>query len=205
MDALIGSTVVPNSLAMIDVAAESTTPMISMAAAASIVEPMDAKRAWVFKTPQNDILMATAIAQHMANHGVKTVAFIGFADAYGESWFKEFGKAADLAKIKVVANERFARNDASVTGRAEDHVAESGRGADRRRGHTGRAAAKTLRERGYKGKYYQTHGVANNDFLRVCGKDCEGTYLPAGPLLVAEQLPDSNPVKKKLAHLQARV
>ena len=92
VDALVGSTVVPNSLAMIDVAAETSTPMISMAAAASIVEPMDAKRAWVFKTPQNDILMATAIAQHMANHGVKTVAFIGFADAYGESWFKEFGK-----------------------------------------------------------------------------------------------------------------
>ena len=42
----------------------------------------------------------------------------------------------------------------------------------------------------------EAHGVANNDFLRVCGKDCEGTWLPAGPLLVAEQLPDTNPVKK---------
>lgn len=197
VDALIGSTVVPNSLAMIDVAAESTTPMISMAAAASIVEPMDAKRAWVFKTPQNDILMVTAITQHMANHGVKTVGFIGFADAYGESWFKEFGKAADLAKIKVVANERFARNDASVTGQVlkimsqhPDAVLIAGAGTP------AALPQKTLKERGYQGKYYQTHGVANNDFLRVCGKDCEGTYLPAGPLLVAEQLPDSNPVKK---------
>src|SRR6202012_5488229 len=116
VDALVGSTVVPNSLAMIDIASKTHTPMISMAAAASIVEPMDSKRAWVFKTPQNDILMATAIAQHMSNHGVKTVAFIGFSDAYGESWFKEFTKAADLKKIKIVANERFARNDASVTG-----------------------------------------------------------------------------------------
>ncbi len=60
--------------------------------------------------------MATAIAQHKSNYGVKTVAFIGFSDAYGESWFKEFTKAADLAKIRIVANERFARNDASVTG-----------------------------------------------------------------------------------------
>ena len=197
VDALIGSTVVPNSLAMIDVAAETTTPMISMAAAATIVEPMDAKRAWVFKTPQNDILMATAIAQHMSNHGVKTVAFIGFSDAYGESWFKEFGKAADLAKIKVVANERFARNDASVTGQVlkimsqnPDAVLIAGAGTP------AALPQKTLKERGYKGKYYQTHGVANNDFLRVCGKDCEGTFLPAGPLLVADQLPDSNPVKK---------
>jgi branched-chain amino acid transport system substrate-binding protein len=197
VDALVGSTVVPNSLAMTDIAAETHTPMISMAAAASIVEPMDAKKAWVFKTPQNDILMATAIAQHMANHGVKTVAFIGFADAYGESWFKEFTKAADLAKIKVVANERFARNDASVTGQVlkmmsqnPDAVLIAGAGTP------AALPQKTLKERGYKGKLYQTHGVANNDFLRVCGKDCEGTFLPAGPLLVADQLPDSNPVKQ---------
>ena len=166
---------------------------------------MDAKRAWVFKTPQNDILMATAIAQHMSNHGVKTVAFIGFSDAYGESWFKEFGKAADLAKIKVVANERFARNDASVTGQVlkmmsqnPDAVLIAGAGTP------AALPQKTLKERGYKGKIYQTHGVANNDFLRVCGKDCEGTFLPAGPLLVAEQLPDSNPVKKRRARLTRR-
>ncbi len=197
VDALVGSTVVPNSLAMIDIAAETHTPMISMAAAASIVEPMDGKRAWVFKTPQNDILMATAIAQHMSNHGVKTVAFIGFSDAYGESWFKEFSKAADLAKLKVVANERFARNDASVTGQVlkmmsqnADAVLIAGAGTP------AALPQKTLKERGYKGKIYQTHGVANNDFLRVCGKDCDGTFLPAGPLLVAEQLPDSNPVKQ---------
>ncbi|SAK39863.1 extracellular ligand-binding receptor [Caballeronia fortuita] len=197
VDALVGSTVVPNSLAMIDIAAETHTPMISMAAAASIVEPMDSKRAWAFKTPQNDILMATAIAQHMSNHGVKTVAFIGFSDAYGESWFKEFSKAADLAKVKIVANERFARNDASVTGQVlkmmsqnADAVLIAGAGTP------AALPQKTLKERGYKGKIYQTHGVANNDFLRVCGKDCEGTFLPAGPLLVAEQLPDSNPVKQ---------
>src|SRR5258705_3684886 len=182
---------------MIGVAAETTTPVISMAAAASIVEPMDAKRAWVFKTPQNDILMATAFAQHMWNPGVKTVAFIGFSDAYGESWFKEFGKAADLAKIKVVANERFARNDASVTGQVlkmmsqnPDAVLIAGAGTP------AALPQKTLQERGYKGKYYQTHGVANNDFLRVCGKDCEGTYLPAGPLLVAGPGAASDPVKK---------
>jgi len=197
VDALVGSTVVPNSLAMIDIASETHTPMISMAAAASIVEPMDSKRAWVFKTPQNDILMATAIAQHMSNHGVKTVAFIGFSDAYGESWFKEFSKAADLAKLKIVANERFARNDASVTGQVLKMMSQN---ADAvliaRAGTPAALPQKTLKERGYKGKIYQTHGVANNDFLRVCGKDCEGTFLPAGPLLVAEQLPDSNPVKQ---------
>ncbi|OJY16635.1 ABC transporter substrate-binding protein [Pandoraea sp. 64-18] len=200
VDAVLGSTVTPNSLAMVDVAAETQTPMVSMAAGAAIVEPVDAKRAWSFKTPQNDILMATAIAKHMADNGVKTVAFIGFSDAYGEGWHKEFQKAADLNKIKVVANERFNRADTSVTGQVlkimaanPDAVLIAGSGTP------AALPQRTLKERGYKGKLYQTHGVANNDFLRVCGKDCDGTYLPAGPLLVVDQLPADNPVKKSAA------
>ena len=197
VDVLIGSTVTPNSLAMIDVAAESETPMISMAASAAIVEPQDAKRRWVFKTPQNDSHMTTAILSHMADNGIKTIAFIGFADAYGEGWYREVSKLADVRKIKMVANERFARADTSVTGQIlkilsanPDAVLIAGSGTP------AALPQKTLKERGYKGKIYQTHGVANNDFLRVCGKDCEGTWLPSGPILVAEQLPDSNPVKK---------
>jgi branched-chain amino acid transport system substrate-binding protein len=197
VDLLIGSTVTPNSLAMTDVAAESETPMISMAASASIIEPQDAKRRWVFKTPQNDSHMTTAILSHMADAGVKTVGFIGFNDAYGEGWSREITKLADIRKIKVVANERFARADTSVTGQIlkilaanPDAVLIAGSGTP------AALPQKTLKERGYKGKIYQTHGVANNDFLRVCGKDCESTWLPSGPILVAEQLPDSNPVKK---------
>ena len=197
VDVVIGSTITPNSLAMIDVAAESETPMISMAASSAIVEPVDAKRRWIFKTPQNDSQMATAITAHMAEAGVKAVAFIGFADAYGEGWFREFSKLAEVRKLNLVANERFARNDTSVTGQVlkimaanPDAVLIAGSGTP------AALPQKMLKERGYKGKIYQTHGVANNDFLRVCGKDCEGLWLPAGPLLVAEQLPDSNPVKK---------
>src|SRR6476659_1079298 len=65
VDVVLGSTTTPNSLAMIDVVAESQTPMISMAASAAIVEPVDGKRKWIFKTPQNDIMMSLAIATHM--------------------------------------------------------------------------------------------------------------------------------------------
>jgi branched-chain amino acid transport system substrate-binding protein len=64
---------------------------------------------------------------------------------------------------------------------------------------------KTLKERGYTGKYYQTHGVANNDFLRVGGKDVEGTFLPAGPVLVADQLPAANPVRKSALEYISRL
>ena len=197
VDVVLGSTVSPNSLAMIDVVAESGTPMISMAASARIVEPVDDKKRWVFKTPQNDAQMSTAIIEHMTNSGVKTVAFIGFADAYGEGWYEQFSSVADARKLKLVANERFNRNDTSVTGQVlkliaarPDAILIAGSGTP------AALPQKALKERGYTGKIYQTHGVANNDFLRVCGKDCEGTFLPAGPVLVASQLADSNPVKK---------
>ncbi|TDN68049.1 ABC transporter substrate-binding protein [Paraburkholderia sp. BL10I2N1] len=197
VDAIIGSTVTPNSLAMLDAASQGKTPMISMAASAAIISPMDAKRAWAFKTPQNDSLMANAIAAYMEKHGVKTVGFIGFSDAYGENWYTVFNAAANAHHLKLVSNERYNRTDASVTGQVlkivasnPDAVLIAGSGTP------AALPAKTLKERGYKGKIYQTHGVANNDFLRVCGKDCEGELLPVGPILVTEQLPDSNPVKK---------
>jgi branched-chain amino acid transport system substrate-binding protein len=219
VDAIVGSTVTPNSLAMLDAASQGKTPMISMAASAAmiaadaaieiigvlpwlaasaaIISPMDAKRSWAFKTPQNDSLMADAIAEYMEKHGVKTVGFIGFADAYGDGWYSVFNTAAAAHNLKIIANERFARTDTSVTGQVlktmsanPDAVLIAGAGTP------SALPAKALKERGYKGKVYQTHGVANNDFLRVCGKDCDGELLPAGPILVADQLPDSNPVKK---------
>jgi branched-chain amino acid transport system substrate-binding protein len=197
VDAIVGSSVTPNSLAMLDPVSAGKTPMISLAASAKIVEPMDDKRKWAFKVPQNDSLMANAIADYMAKHGVKTIGFIGFADAYGESWSTEFAKAATADHMKVVANEKYNRTDASVTGQIlklmaanPDAVLIAGSGTP------AALPAKELKERGYKGKVYQTHGVANNDFLRVCGKDCEGEILPAGPILVVDQLPNGNPVKQ---------
>ena len=196
VDIIIGSTTVPTTLAMLDVAAETKTPLISMAAAALIVEPLDDKKRWAFKTPQNDAQMAAAIVEHMQAEGIKTVGFIGFADSYGESWHNEFKRVGEAAGIKLVANERYNRNDTSVTGQVlkimsakPDAVLIGAAGTPAALPH------KTLKQRGYQGKYYQTHGVANNDFLRVGGKDVEGTFLPAGPVLVWDQLPESNPVK----------
>ena len=205
VDVIIGSTITPNSLAMIDAVAESATPMISMAASARIIEPVDAKKRWVFKTPQNDIMMALAIVQHMAAAGVKTAGFIGFADAYGEGWYQEFTKIAAIKGLQVVASERYNRADTSVTGQVlkiiaakPDAVLIAGSGTP------AVLPQKTLKERGYAGKYYQTHGVANNDFLRVGGKDVEGTFLPSGPVLVAAQLPADHPLKKSaLAYVSA--
>jgi branched-chain amino acid transport system substrate-binding protein len=197
VDVVVGSTITPNSLAMIDVAAEAETPMISMAASSRIVDPGNPKVKWVFKTPQNDVQMSTAIVEHMTAHGVKTVAFIGFADAYGEGWYNEFSKVAEARKLQIVANERFNRADTSVTGQVLKIVAAKPDAVLIAGSGTPAALPQVaLTERGFKGKFYQTHGVANNDFLRVGGKNVEGTFLPAGPVLVAAQLPDGNPIKK---------
>jgi len=200
VDVILGSTVTPNSLAMIDIVADAETPMISMAASARIVDPANPKTRWVFKTPQSDSLMADAIAVSMKANGVKTVGYIGFNDAYGESWLGEIKRSAQTAGINIIADEKYNRNDASVTGQVLKLIAANPDavliGAS---GTPGATPQKELVARRYKGRIYQTHGVANPDFLRVCGADCNGTLLPIGPMLVFEQLPESNPVKKVAA------
>jgi branched-chain amino acid transport system substrate-binding protein len=200
VDVIVGSTVTPNSLAMIDIVADAETPMIAMAASGRIVDPANPKVKWVFKTPQSDSLMADAIAVSMKANGVKTMGYIGFNDAYGDSWLAEIKRSAQVAGIKVVAEEKYNRNDASVTGQILKIVAANPDAV--LIGASGTPAAtpqKDLAARNYKGKIYQTHGVANPDFLRVVGKEGNGTILPAGPMLVYEQLPAGNPVKKSAA------
>lgn len=197
VDLIIGTTTTPASLAMIDVVSQARVPMISLAASESIIKPVDAKRSWVFKTPQTDALMAAAIVQHMVQNKVRTVGYIGFNDAYGEGWANELKRTAAARGIKVIAEERYGRSDTSVTGQILKLVAA--RPDAILIGASGVPAVlpqKTLNDRGYTGKIYQTHGVANADFLRVGGKDVEGAILPAGPVLVADQLPVSNPSRK---------
>lgn len=197
VDVIIGPNTTPSALAMIDVAAESQTPMLALAASSSIVLPMDARRYWVFKMPQNDSLMATAVTKHMADNGVKTLGFIGFTDAYGESWLNEINKLLDIRHIKLVAVERYNRADTSVTGQVlkliaanPDAILIAGAGTP---AVTPQLA---LVQRNYKGRIYQTHGIATYEFLKVGGKDVEGTYFPTGPGVVATQLPDDHPSKK---------
>ncbi len=196
-DAIVGSSISPNSLALVEVASEIKIPLISLAASAKIVSPMDEKRKWAFKTPQNDSLMSAAIAAHMAAAGVKKAGFIGFSDAYGDGWLAQMTAALAEQHIELAPVERYARTDTSVTGQVlkliaakPDVILVAGSGTP------AALPQKALRERGYKGVIYQTHGAANTDFLRVGGKDVEGTILPAGPILVASQLPDANPLKK---------
>ena len=196
VDLIVGSSTTPNTLAMIDVAAEGKTPVISLASSARLIEPMDAQRRWIFKTPHSDSHMASLIAEHAAAHGVKTIAYIGFSNALGEAFLTEVQRFADLKHIRITDTERFSPTDNSVTAQVlhllaskPDAVVIGGSGTP------AALPARALAERGYTGKIYFNHGVSNNEFVKLCGKECEGAYVPTGPVMVATQLPDSNPAK----------
>jgi branched-chain amino acid transport system substrate-binding protein len=193
VDLILGSGVTPTAIAMAPVAAEAETPQLALAPAA--LPP--GKDHWTFRLPQSAEVMAHAVLEHMKKSNVKTVGFIGYNDAYGEVWLKELEARAPQAGIKIVAVERFARADTSVTAQALKIVAANPDAV--LVVATGSGAAmpqKGLVERGYKGKMYQTHAAATRDLMRIGGKDVEGTFVVSGPALVGELLPDSNPSKK---------
>jgi branched-chain amino acid transport system substrate-binding protein len=197
VDVIVGPNVTPAALAALDPVAESKTPMIALVGSASVVEPQTGSRVWAFKLAQTDAAMADVMTRYMAAHGVKTVGFIGFADSYGDGWLKEFTKFADERHIQIVATERFNRTDASVTGQVlklmeakPDAVLVAGAGTP------AVLPQRTLVERGFKGPIYQTHGIATPEFIKLGGKDVEGTLFPTQPVVVARTLPAGEPAQK---------
>ncbi|WP_179401586.1 ABC transporter substrate-binding protein [Burkholderia guangdongensis] len=197
VDVVIGPNITPAALAALDPIAAAQTPMITLIGSNAVVEPQEGARTWAFRMAQGDRAMADVITRYMANHGVKTVGFIGFADSYGDSWLNEFTRFAALRQIRIVATERFNRTDASVTGQAlkliaarPDAILIAGAGTP------AVLPQRTLIERGYPGPIYQTHGIATPEFIRLGGKDVEGTLFPTQPVVVARTLPADHPARK---------
>lgn len=196
VDALIGPTGSPNAMAVIQFVAESGTPMLAPVGTAAVVLPMTPEKKWVFKTTQNDDIIARALVGHMAESGVKTAGFMGMNDAYGENWLNVFTQLANENNIEITAVERYQRSDSSVTGQAlkvrsanPDVVLIAG---------TGAAAVlpqATLVQQGYQGQFYQTHGAALDAFLSLGGDAVENTILAASLMLVLPEIDDSNPSK----------
>ncbi len=193
-DLIVGSVATPVAIAMAGPAAEASTMQLML----SPGNLPAGKDAWVFRMAQSNAVMATNVLEHMKEHGVKTVGFLGYTDAYGEGWLKDFqAEAPKIApNVKIVATERFARSDTAVTGQALKLTAAnpdailivaSGSGAA--------MPHKAVIERGFKGKIYQTHAAASRDLMRIGGKDVEGAFVVSGPALVAEQLSAKHPSK----------
>ncbi|WP_310460088.1 ABC transporter substrate-binding protein [Sphaerotilus sp.] len=194
-DIIMGSAATPVAIAMSDTVAEATTPHFMFSPAVL----QAGKDNWAFRLPQSNAVMSHAMLKHMSKLGVKTVGFLGYTDAYGESWLKDFQAEATAMglPIKIIATERFARADTNVTAQALKLTAAnpdamlivaSGSGAA--------MPHKAIIERGFKGKVYQTHAAATRDLMRIGGKDVEGAYVVSGPCVIAEQLSDDHPSKK---------
>jgi branched-chain amino acid transport system substrate-binding protein len=194
VDIVMGSSVTVNAVAMSETVAESKTVQLMFSPAVL----QAGKDHWAFRLPQGNAVMAHAVIEHMKKQGVKTVGFLGYTDAYGETWLNDF--RTETAKLKgpqITAVERFARPDTSVTGQAlklvsanPDAILIVASGSGAAMPHKG------VVERGYKGKIYQTHAAATRDLMRIGGKDVEGGFVVSGPALVPEQLSESHPSKK---------
>jgi len=192
VDVLIGTGGVPGAMAIAAVAHEAKTPLVSFTPLSVTGDAAD----WAKTTTQSAQTMISAVVGHMKRAGVKTVGYIGFSDSWGDLAYESLKKSADAAGIKIVANERYARSDNSVTGQVLKIMAAR---PDAVLGGTAGTAGAlpyiALRDRGYKGAIYGTHGVLGPEFVRLVGAAGQGLIVPTGPALVGDQLPDSNPSK----------
>ncbi|MDH7797581.1 MULTISPECIES: ABC transporter substrate-binding protein [unclassified Beijerinckia] len=203
VDALIGTSGAPQTVAMATIAVELKVPMVAVS---PITPPPTGEGGpWVVQSLQPQLLLFQGIVGHMKANKVKTVAFIGFNDALGDLMYSSLVESAKEAGINIVANERYARTETSVTGQVLKIVSQRPDAVVI--GGTATPAALPaigLTERGYKGLVYGNNGMISADFLRVAGKAANGIICPTGPVIVAEQLPDSNPTKKvALAYREA--
>src|ERR1700756_2442949 len=192
-DVIIGSSTTPPSIAVSNVANEAGIPHIGLAPF-----PITPERAkWSVDMPQPVPIMGKVLYQHMKAHNIKTVGYIGYSDSYGDLWFNDFKNQGVPMGLTVVDEERFARPDTSVTGQVLKLLAANPDAI--LVGASGTAAGlpqSDLRDRGYKGLLYQTHGAASMDFIRIAGKAAEGVIMASGPVMSPETQADSALTKK---------
>jgi branched-chain amino acid transport system substrate-binding protein len=192
-DVIMGSSITPPTIAVSNVANEAGIPHIALAPF-----PITPERAkWSVDMPQPVPIMGKVLYEHMKAHNVKTVGYIGYSDSYGDLWFNDFKNQAVPMGMSVADEERFARPDTSVTGQVLKLLAANPDAI--LIGASGTAAAlpqTELRDRGYKGLIYQTHGAASMDFIRIAGKAAEGVIMASGPVMSPETQADSALTKK---------
>ncbi|WP_288396237.1 ABC transporter substrate-binding protein [uncultured Acinetobacter sp.] len=197
VDAIIGPSGSPNAMAALGIIAKVGVPLLAPVGTSGVVVPMDAQRKWVFKTTQNDDLIAQALVQDMVKRKIKTLGFIGTADPYGENWSRVISILAAKNGISVTVKESFQRQDTSLTGQALKLVAKKPQAIlIAAPGSSAVTPQVALYDRGYRGQVYQTHGAALDQFLKLGGKKVENTILAASLMLVINEVPNNHPSKQ---------
>lgn len=197
VDVIVGPSLTPNSVAALEVAGRNQTPIIALGGGGVIVEPQEGPRKWAFKMPAPEALSVNLVLDHMARNKVRNAAAIAVTTSYGEGFLKTFRSLAPARNIAIVAAEQYNSADMSVTSQILKILAANPDAVYIFSfGTPGALPQIELARRGYKGLVYQTHGVANGQFLKLGGKDVEGGYMAVAPVLVAEQLPDTHPTRK---------
>lgn len=196
VDVIVGGSTSGSTLAVIPEVESAGTPLISLAGSIKIVDPV---KKWVFKTPHTDRMAAGKIFEDMKSRGITKVALIT-----GDGGFDKSGRAQclELAPdygIEIVADESYSNNDSDMTtqltkirGTDAEAVLNFGFGA------APAIVTKNAAQLGLDMPIYQSHGVASKKFIELAGDAAEGVRLPAAALVVAEQLPDSDPQKSVL-------
>jgi branched-chain amino acid transport system substrate-binding protein len=192
IDALIGPSLAATDAAVAPLANQAKVPMIAMAP----YEYDPAKQPYTFSDAQPLPLMVSVVFKYLQQHGVKTIGFIGFSDGWGDQVFTGTKLAAQEDGMQVLADERYARTDTSVEAQALKLISVHPQAI--MMGNSATPAALpvvALRHLGYKGGIYGNHGIVSPAFIKVGGAAVSGVIADTSPLVVYDQLPDSNVIK----------
>jgi len=193
--AVIGPTLTGTSLKVVDIAKENKTTLISCAAGASIVEPA-AERKWIFKTAQSDKHAVSKLFKYISSKKMQKIAIITVSNGFGQSGKDFLEKLAPAYKLTIVENQTFGAQDTDMTVqltkiRSAKPDAIICWGTNPGPAYVVRNAAAL----GIKIPLFQSHGVGNNQYIKLAGDAVEGTFLVAGRLLVHDTLGKSDKQK----------
>ncbi|MFP4249277.1 MAG: ABC transporter substrate-binding protein [Armatimonadota bacterium] len=194
--AIVGPSRSGPTMAIIEEIQSSEIPLLSCAAARAITEPV---KEWVFNTPQSDEDAVTKIYDYLGEQGVEQIAVITASSGYGQQGLIQLEELAPEAGFEIVTKEEFADSDNDMTvqlTKIKNSDAEAlicwGIGP------APSQIARQANQLEVGMPVIMSHGVANRRFIEGAGEGAEGVILPAGKLLVADQLPDDDPQKELL-------
>lgn len=196
--AIVGATTTGTTMAMVKYIEGVGIPLISPAASAKIVNPVN-ERKWIFKVPQSDNLIAEKMIQYLKKKNARNVAFMSMSTAFGSSGKELFAKVAAANGINIIADEKFGADDKDMTAQL---TRIKGLNPDAvivwAIPPSASTVTKNFHALGMKMPLIHSHGIANKAFIDLAGPDANGVVFPVGKILVAEDLPDTDPQKKPI-------